>query len=148
MVSDHPPFKLMAPYKYARPDDHELVLEFCDVSPGEEVWVGLYGGVECAVYDMNVYVHTGECHGGHDGRRLGTVQTGRKLLGGSTDDGSSTDAYAATETEEFDSLGAAELVPGILHLSSCEANSFVDFYLPVRIHSMYATFLRLKHHPI
>ena len=120
MVSDHPPFKLMAPYKYARLEDNQMVIEFCDVKAESEVWVGLYGGTTCAVYDMDVYVHMGECNAGHGGRRL--------MRSDSTDD----DGPATTGSEPFDPGDAVKLVPGILTLGSCQANSFVDYYLPVK----------------
>jgi hypothetical protein len=37
MVSDHPPFKLMAPYSYMEFSEHELVLDFCDLHENDEV---------------------------------------------------------------------------------------------------------------
>ena len=37
MVSDHAPFKLMAPYSHMIASEHELILNYCDLHKNDEV---------------------------------------------------------------------------------------------------------------
>jgi len=129
LLSDHAPFKLMAPYSYVDLNELELVLDFCNIRSDDEIWIGLLGGTACSVYDISVTVNTGDCTPtGHE-RRLAVSSTSTGNLDDIT---SSADSYGELAAI-VSASGVQELTANRLYLSRCEAHGWVDFYLKVNI---------------
>jgi hypothetical protein len=129
LASDHAPFKLMAPYSYMEINEHELVIDVCNIQGDDQIWVGLRGGAVCSVYDIEVSVHTSDCTPiGHE-RRLSTSPSSSS----SDSDASSSDDDDGDLAAMISATGVEELVSNRLRLSRCEANGWVDFYLKVEV---------------
>jgi hypothetical protein len=129
LASDHAPFKLMAPYSYMEINEHELVIDVCNIQGDDQIWVGLRGGAVCSVYDIEVSVHTSDCTPiGHE-RRLSTSPSSSS----SGSDASSSDDDDVDLAAMISATGVEELVSNRLRLSRCEANGWVDFYLKVEV---------------
>jgi len=56
----HAPIKLVPPYGYLSDTDWEVELELCNLEEGDH-YLGLRGGVSCAVYDVIAEEFTGDC---------------------------------------------------------------------------------------
>jgi hypothetical protein len=127
LLSDHAPFKLMAPYSYLKLNDHELTLDFCNIRSDDEIWIGLRGGATCSVYDIDVTVYTGDCTlTGHE-RRLAVSSS----PSGDVDEASSSDSVYGDLAAIVSASGIQELTANRVHLSQCEPNGWRDFYLKV-----------------
>ena len=129
LLSDHAPFKLMAPYSYLELSDHELTLDFCNIRSDDEIWIGLRGGATCGVYDMDVTVHTGDCTlTGHE-RRLAVSSS----PSGDVDDTSADYDGHGDLLAIVSASGVEELTANRLLLSQCDPYGWRDFYLKVEM---------------
>lgn len=54
LVGDHPPMKLVPPYRVMQYADLEDEAVFCSLDPGQAYWLAFSGGTSCAVYDLLV----------------------------------------------------------------------------------------------
>ena len=127
LLSDHAPFKLMAPYSYLEQSEHELALDFCNIRSDDEIWIGLRGGATCSVYDIDVAVYTGDCTlTGHE-RRLSFSSSSS----GDVDNASSSDDGNEDLTAIVSASSVQELTANHLYLSQCDPYSWRDFYLKV-----------------
>ena len=63
MVTRHDvvPIKLIPPYTHAGDDDFEVDTMVCNSLPGEKVYLGMYGGLHLASYEITASVLPGAC---------------------------------------------------------------------------------------
>ena len=81
LVGDHPPMRLIPPYRVMQYTDREDEAIFCNLNPAQQYWMAFVGGSSCAVYDLTVFelpANEARCANG-DAR----LESNGELIGGS-----------------------------------------------------------------